>query len=240
MTRRIRQTSALAISAVVITLVGTSALGQSAPSGSKLVQTVEQRVDLINREETHPLRRSSMIAVAPPKPREFAVHDLVQIVVRETSRVNSEQSVESEKRYDLQGSIEAWPDLRLADLLEFQVRAGRTTDLPRVDVGIDKEFEGEGEYERNDDLSARLTAEIIEVLPNGNLILEARTYIKTDTEEATMKVTGTCRPQDVTAANTVLSNQLHDLRIEKMHEGQLRKTAEKGLIAKLFDAIFAF
>ena len=81
---------------------------------------------------------------------------------------------------------------------------------------------------------------MIEVLPNGNLVLESRTFIKTDAEEATIKVTGVCRAEDVTAANTVLSSQIHDLVVEKVHEGELKKANEKGLLAKFFDAIFAF
>ncbi len=74
----------------------------------------------------------------------------------------------------------------------------------------------------------------------GSLVLEVRSHIKTDEEESTIKVTGICRPEDVTAANTILSNQLHDLKIEKMHEGELKKANEKGIIAKVLDTIFAF
>ena len=81
---------------------------------------------------------------------------------------------------------------------------------------------------------------MIEVLPNGNLVLEARTFIRNDEEELTINVTGTCRPQDITLANTILSNQIHDLRIEKNHEGELKKANEKGIIAKVLDAIFAY
>ena len=46
-----------------------------------------------------------------------------------------------------------------------------------------------------------------------------------------LKVTGICRPEDVTPANTVLSSQLHDLKIEKMHKGELKEAAEPGLTA---------
>ena len=107
-------------------------------------------------------------------------------------------------------------------------------------MDFNKDFEGEADYERRDDLTARLTAEVIEVLPNGHLVLEARTDIQTDDEVATMKVTGICRPDDVSLANTILSNQIHDLKIEKMHKGELRNATQKGIIAKVLDFIFAF
>ena len=85
-----------------------------------------------------------------------------------------------------------------------------------------------------------MTAEIIEVQPNGNLVLEARTYIKTDKEEQSIKATGICRATDITAANTILSNQLHDLTIEKMHKGELHQAGQKGIIAKVLETVFAF
>ena len=140
----------------------------------------------------------------------------------------------------LTGAIAAWPDLRIEDLLDFIVRAGRTADLPKLDVKFKNNFEGDGEYERRDDLTARLTAEVVEVLPNGNLILESRTRIKTDEEESVLKLTGICRPEDVTPGNSILSNQLHDLKIEKIHSGELKKTNQKGILTKIFETIFAF
>lgn len=191
-------------------------------------------------KDEHPLRAVSMFAVTAPKPRTFNKHDLIEIVVRETSRVEARHRLDAEKEYKLNGKISAWPNIRLADLLEFQLRAGRTTGLPELGVAFDKEFEGEGRYRREDDFTARLTAEVIEVLPNGHLVLEARTHIKTDEEEATLRVTGICRPEDVSPANTILSSQIHDLEVEKIHKGELKKANEKGVIAKFLDFIFAF
>lgn len=191
-------------------------------------------------EADHELRQRSLFAVAAPEARVYKVHDLVQIVIRETSKATSSQELEAKKDYSLDAKIPDWPDFRLEDLLNFQIAAGSTVVDPKVKVEAGKEFKGEGDYERKDDLTARLSAEVIEVLPNGNLILEARTFIKTDKEEATLKVTGMCRPEDVTAANTVQSQQIHDLKVEKLHEGELKEASKKGIIAKVLDKIFAF
>ena len=104
----------------------------------------------------------------------------------------------------------------------------------------EKEFDGEGEYVREDELVTRLSAEVIEIRPNGNLVLEARTRIRTDDEEWYTQLTGTCRPEDITAANTILSNQIFDLQVEKRHKGSVPKAASKGILAQALDAIFAF
>lgn len=183
---------------------------------------------------------TSLFHVPPPEPRRFAVHDLVQIIVHETSRAKSTHELETEKEFNVNGRIDAFPDLNLEDLLSLRLFAGRTTALPELDATFGKEFTGDGEYERRDDLTGRISAEVIEVLPNGNLVLEARTVIRTDDELQEMKLTGVCRPDDVSLLNTVLSNQVHDLRIQKDHEGELREANRKGIIAQVFDLFFAW
>jgi len=212
------------------------------PGQSLMSQAYETGVERARREtgQMNTLAAVSLFAVQAEPPRLFREHDLIQIIVREESTARSSQEIETGKSYDLEAAIEAWPNLQLDELLQLRLFAGRTTQLPRVDVTAEKGFEGEGEYEREDEVSMRITAEVIQVLPNGNLILEARTHIKMDAEESRVKVTGICRPDDVTPANTILSSQLHDLSIEKMHTGELKRANERGVIAKVFDAVFAF
>lgn len=229
-----------AAAAVMLLSTITSALAQSAPSSSLLANPSEITIDAESREEVHALRQMSLFAIAPPQPREFREHDLIQIIVREQSQATSRAELETEKTYEMQGQVSRWPAFDLAQLLQLRIDAGRTTGMPELDLGFEKTFEGEGDYRREDDLAARITAEIIQVLPNGNLVLEARTQIKTDREVSTMKVTGVCRPDDITVANTILSNQIHNLVIDKVHSGELRKATEKGIIARALDAVFAF
>ncbi len=190
--------------------------------------------------QPHALRAVSMFAVAPAEARLFQEHDLIQIVVRETSTARSHHELETEKDWALRGAVQEWPDLNWDNLVEGWLQAGNPANLPGVDVRVSKDFDGDGDYRRRDDFTARLTAEVVQVLPNGNLILESRTQMKQDDEEFVLKVTGICRSDDVTAANLIQSSQLHDLKVEKINKGELKKANEKGILAKFLDAVFAF
>ena len=64
--------------------------------------------------------------------------------------------------------------------------------------------------------------------------------VKTDKEINTIQVTGVCRPEDVSPSNSIQSDQIHDLVVRKMHEGELKKSSEKGIIAKVLEWVFAF
>lgn len=233
------KSSRIALPALVILTAPLLALSPAdqAPSSSLMAQPSAQQA---RDGDNHALRRASMFAIAPELPRTFQRHDLVQIIVREQSEARSRHEVETDKDYRLQGAIPRFPQFSLPELLQLQLQAGRTQDMPELRLNFSKEFSGDGEVRRRDDFSARISAEVIEVLPNGNLVLEARTYIKTDREESVMKVTGVCRQEDITPLNTVLSNQLHNLTVEKMHKGDLRNTTDKGIIARVLDAVFAF
>ncbi|MDG2422785.1 MAG: flagellar basal body L-ring protein FlgH [Phycisphaerales bacterium] len=176
------------------------------------------------------LQSVSMFAVTPVEPRLFHIHDLVQIIVRESSVAASFQGLETEKEYGLAGGVESFPGVNGQNPLYYT----------EFDVVGEKEFDGEGEYVREDELVTRLSAEIIEIRPNGSLVLEARTRIRTDDEEWYTQLTGICRPEDITAANTILSNQIFDLQVEKRHKGDVPQAASKGILAQALDVIFAF
>jgi len=212
----------------------------ASPSSSLLLRRLPPPADPTARQQPHALRDRSLFAIAPEPPREFAKHDLIQIVVRETSKAKSSHELDTKKEAKVDGDISAFPNLQLKDLLEFQLYAGRTSNLPAVGVDFGKEFKGEGDYQRSDDFTARLTAEVIDILPNGNLVLEARTHVKSDEEESTILVSGICRPDDVSPSNQVQSYQIHDLVVEKTSDGELSESAQKGVLTRIFDYLFAF
>jgi flagellar L-ring protein FlgH len=213
----------------------------ASPSSSLMSRVVAAEAATAGTDEAMGRGASvSLFAVQSAEARQFNKHDLVQIIVREASKMQRNQKTKAEKEWDLGASVKAWPGGTLADLLNFQIPGGSGDNLPEVDVASDKNFEGKGEYNRQDNMTDRLTAEVLDILPNGNLILEARTSIQTDQEISTMKVTGICRPDDITPANTVLSQQIFDLQIMRMHEGELKRTSEKGIIARVLDTVFAF
>lgn len=186
------------------------------------------------------LHGASWFTIPMPTPIQYRRHDLIQIIVREVSTARSDQSLDTKKEYELQGEVKAFPQLTVKDFLEGVLKATANNAPPKLDLTLENEFKGDGQYARKDDLSARVTAEVIEVLPNGNLVLEARTMVQTDQEISTIMLSGVCDPDHVSVLGTIQSSQLFNLRVIKMHEGDLRKATKKGLIPRVLDTIFAF
>src|SRR5436190_14986080 len=79
-----------------------------AATSSLLVTTPLAPPSPEKREEPNALRQVSMFAIAPIEPRKFVQHDLVQIIVRETSQAKSTHDLETKKNFALDGKIPHW------------------------------------------------------------------------------------------------------------------------------------
>ena len=71
-------------------------------------------------------------------------------------------------------------------------------------------------------------------------MLEAKARIQHDEEASVITMTGTCRKQDVTADNTILSTQIADKDVVVKNEGALGAAARRGWIPKLVDWLRPF
>ncbi|MEM8738210.1 MAG: flagellar basal body L-ring protein FlgH [Planctomycetota bacterium] len=182
---------------------------------------------------------ASFTAVLAPAPKTFAVHDMVTIIVREETQTSFTATLETEKESEFTGEIADFPRFQLSDLVDFQLLPNTFPDgIVSLDVTGESEFEGEGDYANQQTLIARLQATIIDVKPNGSVVLEARKSIRSDDEHYTLVATGVCRVDDITPDNHILSTQIADLFIDKQHAGHLKKAADKGLFTQIMDFLF--
>lgn len=185
--------------------------------------------------------RYTSVYARRPEPVRYEENDLVTIIVREQFDTELEAESSTEKSTEFLGGIREFPRLSLSDLVDLQL-VPNTFPNGRVelDVGYESEFEGAGEYARTETMTGRITARVVDIRPNGTLVLEARKTLVNDGEEVSIVATGVCRVEDITPDNTVLSTQLYDLFIDKQHEGELKETTEKGMLTRILDWIFGF
>jgi flagellar L-ring protein precursor FlgH len=185
-----------------------------------------------------PARNASLFLVEAPKPKTFALHDKVTIMISELSRQSASQKVDTKKDAGINAGVSQFPDL--LSLLEARFEMESGSPIIGVEADAGKKFKGDGKYERADRFTDRITATVIDVKPNGVLVLEARRTIKKDDEVQTLVLSGECRREDITEQNTVMSNQLAELNLLVENEGQVRDASEKGFLTRIFDTVFNF
>ena len=178
----------------------------------------------------------SWMTVDIPQPKDFRVHDLISIIVNEVSKSSSKADRRSDRENTIEAKLEDW--IRFTG---FGVRPDKQSGGdPAVTAGIEREFKGKGWVKREDILTARIQAEIIDVLPNGNLVLEARKIVVTDDDATMVTLTGICRSKDVMADNSVISTKLASLEVRKTHSGSARDAVKRGFLTQLLDRLSPF
>lgn len=182
------------------------------------------------------VREASWITVAKPRPRDVRVHDLVTIVVNEVSKSSTKAKTKTERKNSVDAALEDWLKFTNGKL---GTDAQGTGD-PKVKLSYTRKLDAKGDIDRQDMLTARIRAEVMDVLPNGNLVLEATHTVVTDDEKTTITLTGMCSGKDIGADKTVLSSALARLDIRKEHTGMTRDATKRGLVFGFLDWLAIF
>lgn len=103
-----------------------------------------------------------------------------------------------------------------------------------------RKFEGSGSTQRSSSVKARITARVIEVLPNGDLRIEAVKLVKINRETETLAVTGIVRRNDLGGDNSIDTISIGDLRVEFNGKGIASQDNAPGWLARLFERINPF
>ena len=191
-------------------------------------------------EQPHPrnavYEQHSWITAPPRLPKSYRPGDLITIIIRERREWEAESDLNTKKKFDLSSEVEAFLKLTDGGVGAAQFRRGR----PNIEYAFEQKLRSDADSSREDSLTTRLTAKIIDVKPNGLLVLEGRAQIIHDDESSGITITGTCRKEDVTADNTVLSTQIADKNVVITNEGALRAAASRGWIPWIIDLLRPF
>jgi flagellar L-ring protein precursor FlgH len=179
----------------------------------------------------------SFIAVPEPTPRTLKQHDLVTIIVNEQSEIATKGTSNLTRDSQLDAKVDNFVQLRASNMT---LKGLQSSTTPEIKLEGNRTFQGQGDVGRSDSFTARITAEVVDVKPNGTVVLQARKKIKADEEEQTFVLTGTCRAEDITAADSILSSQLYDLQLQKTHTGDVRNSTKRGFFGKLLDLFNPF
>ena len=135
--------------------------------------------------------------------------DIVTIIVSESTSAVASGGTNTSRKSSATNKISA-----LAGALATGNPLANLADLSNA-----QQLDGKGETSRNLTLSNTLTASVVDVTPNGTLIVEGAKDILVNSERQTITVRGLVRPADLSTANTVLSTRIADLQIHVNGKG---------------------
>jgi len=180
------------------------------------------------------LQNSSFIyQTIPPELefRELKVNDIITVLVDYRSSMQSEGDAESRKTANLNAVLADWLKFDGKDLFP----APQSNGDPRISGSLTSQFRAESELELSDALTFRIAAHIVDIQPNGNLVIEAHRTIRINEEVWQQSLTGIVRRQSIGPDRTVRSDEVAELHIDKREMGYIRDSYSRGWFHKLYD-----
>lgn len=110
--------------------------------------------------------------------------------------------------------------------------------IASADASSKDSFSAQGSISNTNQVSAKMTAQVIEVQPNGNLVISGTQKINQNGEEQKITVTGVVRPDDVTPDNTVLSSYVANAQIKVDGHGPIADKQRQGILTQIFNFLF--
>lgn len=103
-----------------------------------------------------------------------------------------------------------------------------------------RDFTGKGEVTDTGEVTATITTQVVNVLPNGNLILMGTKEVSVSGEVQIVTLTGIARPRDITPGNTIDSTLLAEARVYITGSGPLDDSQRRTLVSRVLDWVNLF
>ena len=181
--------------------------------------------------------QTSWTYVPPAPARTLKLHDIVSIRIDEVATSLSTGNATSRKTTSYDATIKDW--IRLVGLDTIKP-APQSDGNPRIQTEQNEVYRGDSTIRTSESFTRNIAAEIVDIKPNGLIVLDATKVIEENDNSWKYSLTGTCRSQDIGPDNTVLSRNLIQSHIKKIDLGHVRDGYSRGWLTKFVARIKPF
>jgi flagellar L-ring protein FlgH len=163
------------------------------------------------------------------------VGDIVTVIIQENNGSSRNNNTTTARTSSIDSSISSFLYAPAASGL-----LTKSGQLPAMSLSGKNSFNGGGQINNSEIINAMLTVKVIDVLPNGNLVVEGRrqTVFSGEKQEAVLR--GTLRYDDISATNTVFSFNIADASIQYVSHGAVSDSQRRGWFTGLWDKVSPF
>jgi flagellar L-ring protein precursor FlgH len=163
--------------------------------------------------------------------RAMQVHDLVSVVVSEALESSTDGTVKGSRTSAASSAITSL----------FQKLSAGSAAQNLVNMNAQSALSAQGQSANNSSLSTVLGGEVVEVLPNGMLMIEAARQVEFSQQTQTVVLRGLVRPEDISQSNRILSTSISDLTLQVRGHGIVSDyTHRSNALVRLLQKAFIF
>lgn len=159
------------------------------------------------------------------------LHDVVSIVVTESLAASTDGQVKNSRASNANSGLTGLiGKLKTANALQNLVGMTSSSGLT-----------AQGQSTTNSSLATTFGAEVVDVLPNGMLVVQATRQLTFSQQTQLIRLRGLVRPEDVSAHNEVQSTAMTDLELEVTGKGIVNdSTYRPNPVVRLLERLLIF
>lgn len=163
--------------------------------------------------------------------RAMRPHDLIQVVVQENLAASTDGTVKNSRASNASSSITGLIGaLHAGNALQNLINQTSASGL-----------NAQGTSATNSSLATTFGGQVIEVLPNGMLVIEAARQVEFSQQTQTIMLRGLVRPEDISQENQVLSTAISSLELEVKGKGIINDyTHRQNPLVRWLQSILVF
>jgi flagellar L-ring protein FlgH len=203
--------------------------GCASPRDSiKVGPVTTARPQPIESEAEHPSGaifrpQGNLLLFQDRRPR--AIGDLLTIQLNETLNASQSATSNTEKKTDATATIPA-----VKGVLGMAINGLKTT------ATSDNAFNGTGATTSSGLFTGTITVTVIEVLPNGNLMVAGEKQIGIRENSEILRFSGVIDPAQIQSSNVISSTQVADARLDYRGGGNIEQAQVQGWLGRFFNS----
>ena len=168
---------------------------------------------------------SAWLLLEDIKPRR--VGDMLTVTLEEKTDAKKKADTDTKKSTDNR--------ITAATLLGAPITSNNK-EIFATDLSSAYDFSGEGESNQSNSLTGSVTVTVVEVLVNGNLVVQGEKWVTINQGDEYIRLRGIVRPSDIGPDNIISSERVANAEIQYSGEGTLADSNEQGWLAKFFNS----
>lgn len=168
---------------------------------------------------------SSWFLLEDIKPRH--VGDMLTVTLQEKTDASKTANTETKKENDIA--------VAAATLLGAPITA-KNREILASKLASNYAFKGEADSDQSNSLTGSVTVTVVEVLANGNLVVQGEKWININQGDEYIRLRGIVRPSDINPDNTISSERVANAQIQYSGEGAVASANEQGWLTRFFNS----
>ena len=202
------------LSAVVV-LTGCATTPQELSEFEPIVRPVAPPKPAYSNGSLYQVSSLSLFEDAKP----YRIGDILTIVLNESTSASKKAATNTKKEDSVDTTVPTLGGL---------APTHNGVSIFDIATDTDREFKGTGDSSQSNSLSGEITVTVVDILPNGNLVVQGEKWFTLNQGKEYIRIAGVIRPSDVAENNSISSTKLADAQIAYSGEGFVADSNTQG------------